>query len=239
MSDFERQLRDHYESHRLPEDRVRAILEAGRTAANRHRSRRRWLLSAAALVLATGGVYAVLRAMRPAVPAVPRLEPQDVASEVARYFSQPGYQLPRVSAEPRELVQWLRSQGAPASFALPPILAAMPSFGCHVLDVRGRRVFLICFFPDVTPAELAAGGMIKSEMVVTAPDGTTMKKNRPLVHLLFAPREIFREPPAPGARVALPSIGPWAFQSWARDSLVYVLAGDTTPERVAALAAML
>jgi hypothetical protein len=210
MSEFERQLREHYESQNLPEERLRATLAAGREAAKRHAARRRTLLVAAALIVTGLGLYSIVRTQLGDRSPLQRIVPGEAAAAIAGYFSQPGYQLARVSANPSELAQWLRANGAPPSFAIPRPLLDMPSFGCHVLDVRGQRVFLICFFPDVSPAELAAGGMIKNEMVVTAPDGTMMKKTRPLVHLVFAPRDAFREPPAPGTRVSQTDLGkPW------------------------------
>jgi hypothetical protein len=63
-----------------------------------------------------------------------------------------------------------------------------------------------------------------------------MKKNRPLVHFVVAPRAAFRETPKPGTRVALAGIGEWNFQTWSQDDLVYVLAANTPPERLATIA---
>jgi hypothetical protein len=100
----------------------------------------------------------------------------------------------------------------------------------------GERVFLLCFFLDVSPAELASGAMIKKEMAVTGPDGSMMKKSRPLVHLVFAPRSAFQEPVAPGTRVSLASRGEWNFQTWSQDDIVYLVAGTIPPERLVALA---
>ena len=87
MSDLERHLRQHYEEQKLPDDRVRAILSAGRAAA-RARIRRRLLLAAAAVVLAGVGWFG----LRPVgeslhVPVATLIRPEDVGAEVARFFA--------------------------------------------------------------------------------------------------------------------------------------------------------
>jgi hypothetical protein len=235
MSDFERQLRKHYEEQSLPADRVQAILTAGRTAAGVRRRRMFWFAAAAAVVMVGVTAFGVRSGDDSSrINTVNGIRPQDVGAAVQAFFSQPEYQLTRVSTNPNDLTQWLREQGAPGSFTLPAAMAALPSFGCRVLDVRGQRVYLICFFLDVTPAELAAGGMIKNEMVVTAPDGTMMKKTRPLVHLVVAPGSTFREPPQPGERVRFSGTGEWNFEAWSQDGVVYVAAGAVPRERLAA-----
>ena len=162
--------------------------------------------------------------------------PTEIAATVQTFFSQPDYELPRVSSVPAELTAWLLEQGAPASFELPPAFANLSSFGCRVFDVQGERVYLICFFLDGA-GDAAAEGMMKKQMVVTAPDGTMMKKDRPLVHLVFAPRSAFREAPRPGSRVQLPPSGDWNFQLWSEQDLVYLVAGTLPADRLAELAA--
>lgn len=142
-----------------------------------------------------------------------------------------------MSSVPGELTAWLRTQGAPASFELPPAFANLSSFGCRVFDVQGERVYLICFFLDGGASDPAAGGMMKKQMVVTGPDGTMMKKDRPLVHLVFAPRSAFRNPPRPGTRVPLPPSGDWNFQMWSTDQMVYLVAAAAPAERLLELAA--
>jgi hypothetical protein len=235
MSDFQRQLRKHYEEQSLPADRVQAILTAGRKAAGKRGSRITWFAAAAAVVMIGVIAFGVRdRNDSSRIDGGDGIRPQEVGAAVQLFFSQPAYQLTQESSNPSDLTQWLRAQGAPASFTLPRAMAALPSFGCRVLEVRGQRVYLICFFLDVTPAELAAGGMIKSEMVVTAPDGTMMKKNRPLVHLVVAPAGTFRDPPQPGTRVRFSGTGEWNFETWSQDGVVYVAAGAIPPERLAA-----
>jgi hypothetical protein len=220
MSDFERQLREHYQHQQLSAERADAILKAGRTAALRAR-RRRWMLALAAVVVLGFGVFGLTK--RGVTRNSTGVLPETVAEVVKSFFSQPDYELSRVSSVPEELAEWLRSQGAPASFELPQKFASLPSFGCRVFDVEGERVYLICFFLDGAADDSTAAGMMKKQMVVTAPDGTMMKKDRPLVHLVFAPRAAFRDPPAPGARVQLPSNGDWKSYAWSEGELVYLV----------------
>lgn len=236
MSDFERQLRRHYEEQALPDGSVQAILAAGRAAARARRRRQYWLAAAAAVVV----LGAAWLGLRPGAKFAPEplagIRPDEVGAAVERFFAPPDYRLSQVSGNPAELMQWLKAQGAPPSFTLPAGLTNLPSFGCQVLDVQGQRVFLICFFLDVTPAELAAGGMIKVETVVTAPDGSMMKKNRPLAHLVVAPARTFRSPPVAGTRVRFAGTGEWNFETWSQDGLVYLVAAAAPAEKVAAAA---
>jgi len=238
MADLEDQLRQHYESQQLPVERARAILAAGRAASvARARRTRRWLGAAAAVLLGLGTYVGTSHfgAEDLAVTAS-GIVPQDAAAAVIAHFSQPDYQLGAISADHAALAKWLRDQGGPASLAIPRAMAGLPSFGCQVLEARGQKVFLICFFLDVSSEEVAPGGMpIKREMVVTAPDGTMMKKDRPLVHLVVAPRAAFRAAPAPGTWVNLPATGEWNFRVWSQDDLVYMVAAAAPAERLAEL----
>jgi hypothetical protein len=236
MADLEDQLRQHYESQQLPDERVRAILAAGRAvAAARARRTRWWLAAAAAVVIGLAIQGGATRFAREDSAVVAQgIVPQDAAAAVIAHFSQPDYQLGAVSAEHAALAKWLRDQGGPASLAIPRAMSGLPSFGCQVLEARGQKVFLICFFLDVSPAEVAPGSMpVKREMVVTAPDGTMMKKNRPLVHLVVAPRAAFRAAPAPGTRVNLAPTGDWNFQVWSQGDLVYMVAAAAPAGRLA------
>jgi hypothetical protein len=234
MSDLERQLREHYQSQQLSDARARAILDAGREASRRTRLKRRWLLGLAAVLVIGLGLAEGVRRFERARPLPGGVLPVEVAATVKEFFSRPDYELPQVSATPGELTKWLRGQGAPAAFELPPAFANLASFGCRVFDVQGERVYLICFFLDGA-TDNAAAGMMRKQMVVTAPDGSMMKKDRPLVHLVFAPRTAFRDPPRPGTRVQLPPAGDWNFRSWSTDSLVYLIAATAPAERLAEL----
>ncbi len=233
MADFESNLRPHYESQKLPDERVRAILAAGRAAAARRAARRRWVLGAAAALLVGFGLTMGWRGVGSSN--ANRIVAQDAATAVMAHFAQPGYTMAEVSADRATLERWLREHGGPPSIAVPLAMRGLQTFGCQVLDARGQKIFLICFFLDSAP--VAPGAMpLKSEMVVTAPDGTMMKKSRPLVHLVVAPRAAFRDAPAPGARVKLPANGEWNFETWSAGDLVYLAAAAAPAERVAELA---
>ncbi len=232
MADLESNLRRHYEDQQLPEERARAILAAGRAAAARRATRRRWLLGAAAAVVVVGvggGAAAMWRSDRK------RITAQDAVASVQAHFATPGYTMAAVSADPAELVRWLREHGGPARIEVPAAMRGLQSFGCQVLEARGQKVFLICFFLESAP--VAPGEMpLKQEMTVTAPDGTMMKKTRPLAHLVVAPRAAFRDAPAPAARARMAAGGEWNVEAWTRDDLVYLVAASAPAEKVAELA---
>jgi len=236
MADLEHHLRRHYESKKLPEDRARAILAAGRAAAAARTRRWRWWLSAAAALVLGAGLLGGFGAWHRGSNHASRIVSQDAAAAVMRHFASPDYQLAEVSADPAVLTRWLRDHGAPASLAVPPAMAGLASFGCQVLEAQEKRVYLICFFLDVPAVPPTPGSMpIKKEMVVTAPDGSMMKKNRPLVHLVVAPRSAFRDAPAPGTRVNLPPSGEWNFTTWSSGDVVYLVAATAPAERIADL----
>lgn len=220
MADLESDLRRHYGSQQLPADRARAILAAGHAMAARRAARRRWILigTAAAAALVFGGA-AFLREQRPRV--------SEAAAAVVAHFAPADYTIAEMSPDRAVLERWLREQGGPAAIEVPVAMRGLQPFGCQVLGARGQKVFLICFFLDSVP--LAPGEMpIKKEMVVTAADGTMMKKNRALVHLVVAPRAAFRDAPVAGARVQPVAGEGWSFEAWTRGDLVY-LAGSTVP----------
>jgi hypothetical protein len=237
MSDFQRKLREHYESQALSERRVREILQAGAVAAARRRRLQRWWGLAAVLVL--GGIGAsvtlVKRSDSPAL--IARLDPvssEAVTAAVTQFFSRPDYQLAQTSADVISLADWLQEQGAPA-FTIPKNLRDRPSYGCQILEVGDQRLFLMCFFLDATAADSVDGMPIKREMVVTAADGTMMKKNQPLVHLIIVPRAALPAAPSPGTWVSLPAKDTWNFEIRAQDTVVYIAAGETTSDRLRAL----
>jgi len=238
MADLEDQLRQHYESQQLPVERARAILAAGRTAAAaRARRTRRWLGAAAAVLLGLGTYVGTSYFGGGDLAVTARgIVPQDAAAAVIAHFSRPDYQLGAISADHAALAKWLRDHGGPASLAIPKAMAGLPSFGCQVLEASGQKVYLICFFLDVSSEEVKPGGMpTKRERVVIAPDGTMMKKDRPLVHLVVAPRAAFGAAPAPGTWVNLPEVGEWNFRVWSQDDLVYMVAAAAPAERLAEL----
>ncbi|MDP3073869.1 MAG: hypothetical protein Q8N18_26535, partial [Opitutaceae bacterium] len=186
-----------------------------------------------AAALAVGiGATAVWRSDRP------RLTARDAVAAVQAHFATPGYAMAAVSADPAELERWVREHGGPARIEMPAALRGLQSFGCQVLEARGEKVFLLCFFIDSTP--VPPGAMpLKQEMVVTAPDGTMMKKTRPLVHLVIAARAAFRDAPAPGARVRMAAGGEWNLEAWSRGELVYLVTANAPAEKIAELARVL
>ena len=223
MDEFQKPLRSYYEGRSLPADRAAAILAAGQAAIARRKRRRAWLGGLAAAAAIGVGVLAGL-SLRETAPlhSVEQLATFDVASAVVSFFAQPEPVLGQISNDRNALKQWLASQGSPTAFEFPTAIAQLESFACQVLDVRGQRVSLICFFLDEN-----AGGMTKA----TAPASRGVQtKPRPLVHLLAAPRSAFRDPPEPGERVRLDPVGDWKFVSWARGEVVFVAASDAPVE---------
>ena len=235
MDNLEQQLRRHYEGQQLPADRVQEILAAGRAAATA-RAARRWrrFAAAAAVILGLGIFGAKGYFGRPAEP--PRIAVASIADAVADYFSKPDYHLPLISADRPVLAEWLRQHGGPAEFEVPPAMAGLSSYGCQVLEVQGQKVFLICFLLDAPPAGTPAGAMPEKKMMVTVgPDGRMLKKTRPLVHLVVAPRNKFAEVPRPGERIVLPAGGEWNFATWTKGDQLFVAVGALPADRLAAL----
>jgi hypothetical protein len=171
--------------------------------------------------------------VRPASPAVV------ITDAVREFFSGPGYQLDRISANRAELTDWLRRNGGPDDFAVPPALAGLTSYGCEVLEVRGQKVFLICFLLEAPPPAAAGAMPEKKMMTVINPDGTMMKKAVPLVHLIVAPKSRFAADPLTGERVVLSAGGEWHFTTWTHGDQCYLAAGAVPADRLAALTAAL
>jgi hypothetical protein len=223
MDEFQKPLRNYYEGRSLPADRAAAILAAGQAAIARRKRRRAWLGGLAAAAAIGVGILAGL-SLRDTKPlhCAEQLATSDLASAVVSFFAQPEPVLGQISNDRNALKQWLASQGSPTAFEFPTAIAQLESFACQVLDVRGQRVSLLCFFLDETLAE----GTQPTPTV--APDG--QPRPRPLVHLLAAPRSAFRDPPQPGERVRLDPVGDWKFVSWATDEVVFVAASDAPVE---------
>ena len=238
MDDLKQQLRRHFEGQQLPADRVQEILAAGRQATAKRESRAWWRTVAAAAVILGLGVYGTTSYFRNRTGQVesPRITANAVAGAVVRYFSDPNYQLPQVSADRHVLVEWLRQHGGPADFNVPPAMSGLSSYGCQVLEVRGQKVFLICFLLDAPLANTPPGTMpVKKMMVTVGPDGQMMKKTRPLAHLVVAPKAIFSEPPQPGARIVVPATAEWNFSAWTQGDQVYVAVAALPADRLNAL----
>jgi len=222
MDDLKAQLRRHYQGQPLPDDRVQEILALGRAAEEARASRAWWRLAVAAAVLLGLGIYGAATYFRgPDSP--PRIAVQSLANTVVNYLSDPTHQLPVVSTDHGVLMEWLRKRGGPANFEVPPAMVRLSSLGCQVLEVQGRKVYIICFFLDVPQANVPAGVMPEKKMMIVAvgPDGQIMKKTRPLVHLIVAPKAMFSASPRLGDPVVLPLDGAWNLATWVRGDQVY------------------
>jgi hypothetical protein len=240
MDDLKSQLRRHYDGQQLPADRVQEILAAGREAAAARASRAWWRMAAAAAVIVLGlGIFGATSYFHPRAES-PRIAAATVAGAVVNYFSDPNYQLPLVSADRSMLVEWLRQHGGPAHFEVPPAMAGLSSYGCQVLDVQGQKVFLICFQLDAPAANPTPGAMPEKKMMtVVGPDGQMMKKSRPLVHLVVAPKNLFAATPQTGERLVLPATGDWNFATWTNGDQMYVAAAALPADRLAGLVGVL
>jgi len=237
MDDLKKQLRRHYEGQQLPDDRVQEILALGRAAGEARASRAWWRMAAAAVVLLGLGIFGAAAYFRghgnPSAITV-----QSVAGTVVNYLSDPAHPLPVVSTDHGVLVEWLRQRGGPANFEVPPAMAALSSVGCQVLDVQGEKVYIMCFFLDAQPADSPPGAMPEKKMMATVgPDGQMMKKARPLIHLMVAPKAMFATPPRPGDPVVLPLDGAWNLATWTRGDQVYVAAAALPQNQLAVLVA--
>ena len=239
MDDLKQQLRRHYDGQQLPADRVQEILAAGREAAAARASRAWWRMATAAVVILGLGILGAATYFRGRVES-PRIPTAAVASAVVDYFSDPNYQLPQVSADRGVLVEWLRQHGGPANFEVPPAMAGLSSYGCQVLEVQGQKVYLICFLLDAPPANVPAGAMPEKKMMtVVGSDGQMMKKTRPLVHLVVAPKGIFSETPRSGERIVFPATGDWNFTTWTKGDQIYVAAAVLPADQLAGLVGVL
>jgi hypothetical protein len=234
MDNFEKQLRQHFDSQQLPAARVQEILAAGRAAGQARRHRRVfWRVAAAAAVLL--GLWAV-RGVPSKTSEPPLIAAETVAKTVAAYFSQSDYTLSHVSADPNILVEWIRNHGGPQTFSVPATMAGLSSYGCQVLEIQGQKVHLICFvlegdLPPVTDVAMPT----KKMMTVTTSDGQMMKKKRTLVHLVVAARDHFAATPQPGERVVLALPDSWHFTSWTEGKQVYIAAAMIPADHLAAL----
>ena len=108
------------------------------------------------------------------------------------------------SSDPGQVRAWLKERHAPTG-NLPASLAALPSVGCQVFEVRGHAVSLICL-------ALKGGG---------------------LAHLFIVNEGALIDPP--GDLPEYGQAGGWSTASWSKDGKSYVLATRTGPEALRAL----
>ena len=108
--------------------------------------------------------------------------------------------------QPAHLVDWLRERAAPTPSALPPALAAHPTFGCKTIDSHGRKISLICF--DLGNKEQA--------------------------HLFTTPRAGLRIPPPDSHPIFAPRRH-WNLASWRSGEDVHMLATELDMDKLRAL----
>ncbi|MEK7951319.1 hypothetical protein [Luteolibacter soli] len=210
MSDFRKQVRDHYDEQSLPADKVEAILARGREAARDAEkivplpARKPWgrlLAIAAAVVLAVTGTWWMNRDIGDVSYAA-------IAPRVIDFFKTKSALLPPVQ-DKSALKTWLVSQGAPADMQIPASLQPLESAACQVLDVQGRNAYLSCYWREN-----------KADR-----DGTD------LIHLLVARTEDFRDQPK-SATPVVSELDGWSFASWTKGETIYTLATATPKDKL-------
>lgn len=210
MSDLRKQIRDHYDAQSLPDAKAQAILREGGALGegdaaepvepknvvviSHHVRRLRWALALAAAVAMFASV--ANRWSR----RVPPVSFALLAPRVIQFFGTPP-ELPKRSQNPEELREWLLAQGAPADFHLPAKLQGLNSYGCEVVDVRGRPAYLTCFWQE-KPTDENPGQ---------------------LVHLLVTHRRDFNEAPR-GSTPQFRELFGWSFASWTEGNTIYTVA---------------
>lgn len=108
--------------------------------------------------------------------------------------------------KPAQLTDWLRERAAPVPSALPPALAAHPTFGCKTIDAQGRKVSLLCF--DLGNKEQA--------------------------HLFTTPRAGLKIAP-PDRHPIFSRLRNWNLASWRSGGHVQMLASELDAEKLRAL----
>ena len=211
MSDFRKQVRDHYDEQSLPAEKLEAILARGREAAAEQEKtvefpvkKKSWARYAAAvaavIVLALAGTWWTQRDVGAVSYAAlpPRL---------IEFFEQPDLHAP--IQDKTELREWLLSKGAPADFQIPASLLQLDSAACQVLDVKGRNAYLSCY--------------VREKKADGSPAG--------LIHLLVARTEDFRDQPK-SATPAQRELDGWSFASWTKGDTIYTLATPAPMEKL-------
>ena len=208
MPNFRQQIRDFYNTHKLSDAKVEAVLRATEPEVPvakvvefpRERIMRRMALAAMLLVFAMLAYQFGMRGPQRVSFAV-------VAPRIIEYFRTP----PKLkeSQDKQELRAWLLANGAPAGFEIPEKLAALKSVGCTVVNVKGKRAYLTCFWREEKP-------------------GAT---DRELIHLFAVRRGDFRDGPA-GPLPQLSERDGWRFASWAAGDVIYTMATPAPFEKL-------
>ncbi len=210
MSDFRKQVRDHYDAQSLSPEQLEAILARGREAAageektvefpaaKRKQSWSRYAMAAAAVIaLLLGGTWWMKRVPYSALP--PR---------VIAFFDHP--ELHEAIQDKQALHAWLVEKGAPADFKIPEKLLTLESAACQVVDVKGRKAYLSCY--------------IREKKADGSPE---------LIHLLVAHSgDFYDRPEVAKADAKITEIDGWSFASWTEGDAIYTLATAAPKEKL-------
>lgn len=212
MPTLRQQIREYFDARPLPDLKVDVLLREGRTVAGAGETAKksrivafpRWtrLLALAAALLVFAGLAASFLTPRSGQVSFAALAPQ-----VIDFFDAP--ELRKLSQNKSELRQWLLANGAPAEFAIPAKLLPLESFGCSVLNVKGRPAYLTCFWRN-------------TESHVTGSDE---------IHLLAVRRGDFRDTPS-GTSPQFRELRGWSFASWSEGEVTYTLAAAAPMDKV-------
>ena len=218
MPDLRQQIREHYDAKAIPAEKAEIILARGRAAAAgqelpgeskvasfpapRARSWRGILSLAAALLVFAGlaGWWAQREMSRAPFAAV--------APRIIEFFgSSP--ELAHAPEDKAALRDWLLARGAPADFHIPASLMPLESFACSVVEVRGRKSYLSCYWRENKPD----------------------RGDHDLIHLLVGRRADFRDAPS-SAHPERRELDGWSFASWSEGDVVYTIAAAAPPEKL-------
>ncbi len=211
MSDDSNNIKRYYSAARLSPDAINRCLSVASHARRRQMIARIVLAAAAMLVISAGiGIHRF----------VSRTSIEDVEKQVSGFFERPDARLDFASENPTLVRQWLKEQGGPQEFAIPPGLAGKPTAGCEILGHAGGRIFVVCF---VSGEKLTAADKADSQSPGSAhPPG--------IVHLVLIPKSPLAEilPPRSQARVVNGS--KWSYAAWNEGALDYLLVTDAGNE---------
>ena len=218
MSELRYQIQKHYEAKSIAAEKAAAILLRGRAAAAGEEpedknkvadfsaahawSWRSVLSLAAALFVFAGlaGWWAQHEASRAPFAAV--------APRVVEFF-QNSPKLTHVPEDKAAVRDWLLAHGAPPEFYIPATLMPLDSFACSVVDVRGKKTYLSCYWREERPG----------------------RGDHEQIHLLVGKRSDFRDAPS-SAQPLRRELNGWSFASWSEGEVVYTLATAAPPEKL-------
>jgi len=218
MSELNHQIRELYEAKSIAAEKAEIILARGRAAAagdephdkNKvavfsapHAWSWRTVLSLAAALLVFAGLagwWAQQETSRPPFAAIaPRLVE----------FLEHNPELTHVPEDKATVRDWLLVHGAPPEFHIPASLMPLESFACSVVDVRGQKTYLSCYWREEKPG----------------------RGDHEQIHLLVGRRSDFRDAPS-SAQPLRRELNGWSFASWSEGEVVYTLATAAPPEKL-------